>query len=287
MKKYYNGKYDVVFKAVFCDENEPELLKIFLEKILNIQIEELHFLNQELQPNDVEERKKIVDLLVKVDNEYIHVELNQIHSEYLHVRNFCYFTNIYSKHTRRGEEYDLVNEYIHIDISYGLRDKQEKREYYVMDEMGNKYVKNIKIIEFNMDRIMDFWYNNDNEKIKEYKYLIMLDLDRNSLNVLSEGDSFMEDYKKKIDRLNESDRYTSWITPEEDERLILNTEKRISYNEGKEEGIQEGIEEGKRKSQIEIAKAFIQNKVELGIISKSTGLSIEDLKDLVKELEQS
>ena len=39
MKKYYNGKYDVVFKAVFCDENEPELLKIFLEKILNIQIE--------------------------------------------------------------------------------------------------------------------------------------------------------------------------------------------------------------------------------------------------------
>ena len=40
MKKFYNGKYDIVFKAIFCDENEPKLLKTFLEKILHIQIEE-------------------------------------------------------------------------------------------------------------------------------------------------------------------------------------------------------------------------------------------------------
>ena len=217
---------------------------------------------------------------MKVDNEYIHVELNQIHSEYLHVRNFCYFTNIYSKHTRRGEEYDLVNEYIHIDISYGLRDNCEKREYYVMDETGNKYVENIKIIEFNMDRIMDFWYNSDKEKIKEYKYLIMLDLDRNSLSTLLEGDSFMEDYKKKIDRLNESDRYTSWITPEEDERLILNTEKRISYNEGIAKGKEEGIQEGRKSEKIEIAKSLIAHDIDPDTISITTGLSMTEIEQL-------
>lgn len=280
MKKFYNGKYDVVFKAVFCDENDSHLLKTFLEKILNIQIEELRFLNQELQPNDAEERKKIVDLLVKVADGYIHIELNQIHSQYLHVRNFCYFTNIYSKNARRGEKYDLVSQYIHIDISYGLRDTCEKREYYVMDQEQHKYVENIKIIEYNMDRIMDFWYNENEEKIKEYKYLMMLDVDRNSLSVLSKGDSFMEDYKEKIEKLNDNERFTSWITPEEDEKLILNTEKSISFNEGKEEGIEEGIEEGKKEKQREIAQSLIAHNIDINIISETTGLSIAEIEQL-------
>ncbi len=284
MKKFYNGKYDVVFKATFCDENDMGLIKTFLEKLLSIHIEEIKFLNPELILNDAEERKKTVDVLVKTEQEYIHIELNQIHSEYLHVRNFCYFMNIYSKHTRRGEEYDLVNQYIHIDFTYGIKDTEGKREYYVMDEQGKKYVENIRIIEYNMDKIMDYWYNNDEEKIAKYRYLMMLGVDRKSLDKLCKGDSFMEDYKKKIDRLNDSEPYTSWITPEEDARLMLNTEKRISYNEGMDEGLKqgmnEGLKQGKKESQKEMSIALLKEEIPIEIISKCTTLSVAEIEQL-------
>ena len=141
-----------------------------------------------------------------------------------------------------------------------------------MDEDGSKYVENIKIIEYNMDKIMDFWYNENEEKIKEYKYLMMLDVDRKSLSVLSKGDSFMEDYKEKIEKLNDNERFTSWITPEEDEKLILNTEKSISFDEGK------------RKKQLEIAKSLIAHNIDIHTISETTELSIDEVEQLKEEL---
>ncbi len=71
---------------------------------------------------------------------------------------------------------------MHIDLSYGKKDELEKRTYYVMDEDGYLYIENMKIIEHNMDRITDFWYSKNKEKIEEYKYLIMLGLDRTQSN---------------------------------------------------------------------------------------------------------
>lgn len=283
MKKFYNGKYDIVFKAVFCDENNPLLLKTFLEKLLHISIQEIVFLKQELQPNDVKERKKIVDLLVKVDNHYLHIELNPMNKIYLHIRNFCYFANIISKNTRKVKEYDLATQFIHIDISYGIKGREAKEEYYLMNKDNHLYIENVKIIEYNMDRIMEYWYTSDKEKIEEYKYLIMLDLDRESLGKLAKGDRFMEAYQKKVETLNDSDIYTPWITPEEDAEMILNTEKHISYNEGVEQGIEQGIEQGKNDRNIEIAKSLLKMDIGIEIIAETTGLSLERLSQLQQE----
>ncbi len=61
MKKFYNGCYDIVFKTVICDENNPHMLKTFLEHILKIEIDEIEFLQNELSVSDVGERKKTVD----------------------------------------------------------------------------------------------------------------------------------------------------------------------------------------------------------------------------------
>ncbi len=269
MKKFYNGKYDIVFKTVMCDETNPHMLKIFLEHILKIKIDEILFLQNELKINDVNERRKIVDLFVKVKNKYIHIELNQSHKDYLHVRNFCYFTNLYSKHTRKGDYYDMVSEFIHIDFTYGKKDTEDKREYYVMDKDGSLYIENMKIIEYNMDRITKYWYNGDRKKIEEYKYLIMLGLDRKSLNELSKGDSYMEEYTKKVEELNDRDIYTPWITPEEDERMILNTERHIGYNQGMEQGLQQG--------KLETARKMLDEKLPIDTIIRITNLTKEQL----------
>ena len=75
-KKFYTAKYDRVFKTVLCDEENPHLLQEFLSRILKKKIEIVEFLRNELPVNDVIEKVKTVDVLVKADNEYVHIEIN-------------------------------------------------------------------------------------------------------------------------------------------------------------------------------------------------------------------
>ena len=92
--KYYNGIYDRVFKAVFC--NDKHLMKVFLTRILDLNIETLEFLNSELPINNIYEKYKTVDILVLVNKKYIHIELNINASlNYLNMRNFIFFYYIY------------------------------------------------------------------------------------------------------------------------------------------------------------------------------------------------
>ena len=59
-------------------------------------------------------------MLVKIDNDYIHIELNTNYNNYLHVRNYIYFSTLYSKKVKRGEKYDLVTKFLHLDFTYGM-----------------------------------------------------------------------------------------------------------------------------------------------------------------------
>ncbi len=91
----------------------------------------------------------------------------------------------------------------------------------------------------------------------------------------------MEEYTKKVEDLNDSDVFTSWITLEEDAEMILNTEKHISYDEGHNVGYGEGIDieleqgmkQGIEERNIEIAKNMLEENMDTSIISKITDLT--------------
>ena len=268
-KKFYTAKYDRVFKTILCDQDNPYLFQEFLSRILKKKVEIVEFLRNELPVNTTLEKVKTVDVLVKADGEYIHIEVNTGIPNYLHIRNFVYFSTLYSKKVQRGESYDYVTKFIHFDFTYNMKDKYEDYlEYYVQTSNGEKYVENIKIIEYNMDKIMEYWYNEDEEKVKEYKHLIMLNLKTDDLKQISRGDDFVDKFNDKLTNLNEQETFQSAMTYEEDQKLILNTEKKISY------------EEGVNERNIEIAKNLLSKGMDIVDISEVTGLSIEEIKKL-------
>ena len=267
--KFYTAKYDRVFKAIFCDEDNKELLREFLSRTLKRKVEIIEFLRNELKVTSTMDKVKVVDVLVKVDDEYLHIELNSNSDRYLHSRNFIYFTNIYSRKIVRNEMYDYKTKFLHIDLTYGMSKKiDDVSYYYLMDKNSRKYIENIEIIEFNMDKIMNYWYNLDNKKVNEYKHLIMLDLDKTNLKKISKGDDFVEEFEKKVTDLNEQETFKSAMTYEEDQKLIQNTEKRIAYEEGMEQ------------RNIEIAKNMLNLNLSIESISKVTGLDIDTIKGL-------
>ena len=84
---------------------------------------------------------------------------------------------------------------------------------------------------------------------------------------------------KELEKVNENPKFREYMSAEEDNKKIENSLKR----EWMEEGLAEGIKEGSYKRNIEIAKSLLKNKVDIEIITSSTGLSIEELEKLKME----
>ena len=91
------------------------------------------------------------------------------------------------------------------------------------------------------------------EKVKEYKHLIMLDLEKDGLDKISNGDDFVEAYEDKVTDLNNQETFRSFMSYEEDQELIQNTEKAMAYEEGTKNGVSQGIKQEK----LEIAKNYL------------------------------
>ena len=272
--KFYTARYDRVFKTIFCNEDDTSMMKTLLSSILERNIVELEFLRNELDIKDIYDKCKTVDVLVLVDNEYIHIELNIVNNQdYIHLRNYIYFSEVFSKKTKRGNKYDYKTKFLHIDISFGIKGDRVN-EYYIMDRNGKKYVNNIKIIEYNIDKIKSTCYN-ENE-LRKYKYLRMLDSNLEELEILSKGDEFVMEYKNKLKELNEDLTFRSAISWEEDYELRKNTEKEISY----EEGIEKGIEEGKK----EIIYRLNEKNYSLKDISEIIGISEQEIEKILNNI---
>ena len=127
-----------------------------------------------------------------------------------------------------------------------------------------------------MEKIKYYWYNSDRKKVNEYKHLIMLDLDQDNLDKISIGDDFVKEYEKQVTALNNQETFQSFMSYEEDQRLIQNTEKKIAY----EDWLEQGISQGSSQEKIEIAKNMLKDTNDYQLISKYTGLSVENIKKL-------
>ena len=268
-KKFYTCKNDSAFKEIFGNSKNKNLLIWLLERILQVSINKLTYLNVERNNNDLVTKRKRLDILVETNVGRINIEMNATNKEYLHPRNFCYLSNIYNKNTSISEDYNEDTLTIQINFTYGIKDDNKiLRIYKVQDDEQKCYIKNFEIYEYNMDIIMNFWYSLDIEKVTEYSHLIMLDLEKNSLKELVKYDGKVDEYMEKITKLNTDANFWEVFTPEEDERYIRNTIKKESEKKGEQ-----------RKS-CEIARNMLAKNLDLNLIMDVTNLSKNEIMKL-------
>ena len=272
--KFFTAKNDNVFKAIFCNENNTFLLKTLIERCLKIKIEIIEIHAPEKIKENIYAKGQILDVLVKVDNRLINIEVNSGFYDGVHRRNFGYAGSKYSEEVKIGENYLDMNEVIQINFTWGLPQKYSiLGEYLLVDKKTEiKFVDNFSIFEYNMDKIRELWYSGD----KEYEFLAILDFNKEELKKIGKGDEYMSEFKKKIESLNDNREYKEFLTAEEDMKKTNNTFKEIGRREGFEDGKVLGIEESK----VEIAKKLFKENIDEQIISKVTGLSMEKIRDL-------
>ena len=274
-KSWYSAQYDRVFKDIFGVPKNKKLLEAILKPIIGEDVEIIEYLRNELPEDNLDIKRKFVDLLVKTKDRYILIELNNGLKSYTNNRNFAYFSNISSSHLKVGDEYiELPDiDFYLISLDFGLEEisgnKIIRNFGLIEEETGEKFIENIKVISVNMDKIMEKPYN------EKYKYLIMLGLEKEELDNFYKGDEIVEEFKKEINKLNSDPEFIQWMSAEEENQKVYKTDIGIARNEGIIEGHASGLEEGK-----------------LAIISKllSKGQTKEQISEMLdmdlKELEK-
>ena len=148
----------------------------------------------------------------------------------------------------------------------GLSNKYSSLSIYTLTDIKTKinYINNLKIYEYNVDKIFDECYNKNN---KEFNFVAMLDSNEQELKKICKGDEMIEKFESEINKLNEDIEFTTWLSTEEDARKVNNT---LIVNE---------LDERIKENQIETAKKLLKNNVDINIIADSTDLSKDDIKN--------
>ena len=285
MKKFYSCRYDRTFKEVFLNPKNEDLLKALLEDILKVKIEIKKILPTELIVGNNIIKSKRVDSLILATNKKIEIEINASINEYVYIRNMAYICNVYSTNALVGESYNQDIDIIQINLTWGLDYEGSKREFRIIDENGNVYVKNLLIIEINMEYYKKIWYSKDEKKIKENELLVMLDLNEGELKKMPKSDKISEKYIESVTIVNNDPFFQEYMSHEEDQRKMQNSLIREAEDSGYEKGIKLGEEKGLKlleKEKIDIAKRLFKMHMNKEDIIKATGLTPEEIKKLLE-----
>ena len=282
-KDFYLGISDAVFKEIFLKEKNEDLLEALLKTSLKMHFYKMLPLNIERLEGNVFVRRKSLDILLETDIGLVGIELNASMHEYIRPRNFAFFGDMYSHYVEKGEEYEEITQFIQLNLTSGIKgDPKEFRDYHMQDEEGIQFVSNAFIREINIDRLLEFWYDKNEKKIKEYQYIIMLGLGPEEIEKMYSitKDRLVKKYMEEVKRVNEDPRFREYITKEEDQKKILKSLITEATEEGRAEGEKIGEARGEKQSKIEMAKKMLKAGESIEKIVIYTELPREEIERL-------
>ena len=280
--------FDIVFKNIF--EDNIEALKRFLISVLHLDIEpyecNVTMHTKELSLTHYKEYKKTVDINVEInDRIFINIELNKTSFNKVRRRNHLYHNKVVSLTLKKGDKIEILKEMLNIQLNLNVLDKSIN----IGEDIVVPYSLKTNSIYVDNDivylRYLDYYrrmYYNKNVEMKEDELWLAAFMaeDFKSLNeILSKiiEDNLREKLVKDMVRismddviLDEYERHTLDLIAEMDS-------KRIEREEGKKEGIKENTES--------IIKSMIENKIDYETISKVTGKTIEEIKEIENSIE--
>ena len=275
MKKILSPKLDVVFQALFGEVGSERITKNFLETILNKKIEKIDLSKNPILRREFKDDKLgVLDILAELDGkEKCNIEMQLVNSKSIIERILYYWSRLYSRQIKIGQDYNLLERTIIILITDFKIEGLEELEYHttwkIIETEGRKRILTekleIDIIELpkiegkekESGRLLDWLYFLENPKSRR-------------VTEKMEENKEIKEAVEKLDSLSEDERMQRIADLRE--KAILD-EKAIYAK-----GLDDGIREGKQKEKLEIAKKLKSEGISIEKIKQITGLTEKEIK---------
>ena len=265
---------DAMFKAIFRNPKNRKLVAEFLSEVTGVKqelLEQASYQGGEIPKKKLEEKGKIADLIIKIeDNHQIIVEMNQYRSNYIFEKNTSYAFSIASESSKKGrKEYPRVI-LVNLDKFNPFQTKEGVIRFQLRDEKGHIETEIYESIHIILENILDKQYNNN--KIKKF-IEFMASQTIEEMKERYEGDEEYMAAIRTVEELSTDPNFVGYYDLEEAHKQELEDMRETGYDDGMEEGMEKG--------KTEVAKAMYQKKIPLDVISECTGLTVEEIKNLV------
>ena len=321
--------FDPLFKKMFGDTNNTNkaaaLIGIFLNIPYNEVKDRVEILNNQKIKKSKNEKYQEQDVLVHVKltsgNQYVNLEAN-IHgyNQLLIDRNTGYVASTLSRQLDKGQGYEYLEPVLQINFNelssemkiYNIKPIDE---YMLRNEKGEVLTNMLKIINIDIDKCYDIWYNNDVEKFTSCEQNIIkigalhkieneeefrkclgeIEMDEEVKNKIQHDmDEYQQDTELAMvynkNKHDEFVRRTKEIKLEQREDQVKQKEDEVEQREEqveqREEQVKQREEQVKQKEEQlnQEKKHIIKNLLNEGIniekISQISGLTIEEIKKI-------
>lgn len=287
----YPPKMDIIFQAIFGEVGSENITKDFLEKILKRKIEKISLDKNPILRRELKDDKLgVLDIITELDGkEKCNIEMQLIEKNNIIERMLYYWSKMYTRQIKAGEDYDKLEKTIVILIAdFNIKGLEEVEYHSTWKIIETNSVKKLILTDkFELDIIeLSKIKGRENEKDQLLDWLVFLENPENErvTQKMKENENLKEAVEK-LDRISEDEKMQRIIELREkairDEHAIYAK----GIDDGIEKGIQKGFEQGKNKGakekEIQIAKNMLREKASIEFIIKVTGLTKEEIRELI------
>jgi len=281
--KTLSPKLDVVFQALFGEVGNESITKGFLETILERKIDSIDLSrNPILRREFKDEKLGVLDIIAKLDeNEICNIELQIVDKKNIIERILYYWSRLYSRQIKSGEDYKILQKAIVILITDFKIENLEELDYHsrwkiMEDKQGKKIIltQKLEIDIIELPKIIGKEKEQDN--LLDWLYFLENPKSERVTKKMNENENLKEAVKK-LDNLSEDERMQRIA----DLRQKAIMDEKAIYEKGLEVGIEKGIMEGSRKEKIEIAKKMLELKIDKETIAEATGLTEQEIEKIL------
>ena len=290
--KTLSPKLDVVFQALFGEVGNESITKGFLETILERKIDSIDLSrNPILRREFKDEKLGVLDIIAKLDeNEICNIELQIVDKKNIIERILYYWSRLYSRQIKSGEDYKILQKAIVILITDFKIENLEELDYHsrwkiMEDKQGKKIIltQKLEIDIIELPKIIGKEKEQDN--LLDWLYFLENPKSERVTEKMKENENLKEAVKK-LDNLSEDEKMQRIADLRQkaimDEKAIYEKGLEVGIEKGiqrgMEKGIEKGIMEGSQKEKIEIAKKMLELKIDKETIAEATGLTEQEIE---------
>ena len=281
---------DYIFKRTFGYGESGEVTRILLRDILANDINEIELNNQTITEKElIDDKVGIMDIKA-VLNGHIQcdVEMQVVNQHNIEKRLLFYWAKMYTQTIKEGNQYTELKKSICVLIAdFELDGLKEIKKYITKWNIREEEYKSViltdimEIVIIELPKYLKYARNKKRENLNLWLEFIKNPEVRIMTNQNDEKD--IKETKKAIKKAQEN---LEEISNNEHERYLAELREKYIRDQvaiqeyGYVKGREEGREEGKAKERISIAKKMLEQKIDIKIISATTGLTEEEINKI-------
>ena len=279
--KKYPPKMDIIFQAIFGEVGSENITKDFLEKILKRKIEKISLAQNPILRRELKSDKLgVLDIITELDGkEKCNIEMQLIDKNNIIERMLYYWSKIYTKQIKAGEDYNKLEKTIVILIAdFNIKGLEEVTYHSTWKIMETNYAKKLILTDkLELDIIeLSKIKGRENEKDQLLDWLIFLENPESERVTLKmEENENLKDAVEKLNKISEDEKM---------QRIIELREKAIRDEHAiYEKGVNDGVEKGSKEKELQIAKNMLKKGIKESDIKEITGLTKEEIEELKRK----